>query len=400
MGAEDAAMRVGIDLRWLQRAYHNSPEGALGGMGMVVENLWRGLAEVAPRDVTPVGLLDHGPVPAPLAGLLAATPRAESHKIGLLGLCPPLDRRRKYANLVNLIEAEWVLRPTLRGLRLDALHMIDQHAPPPRRVGYPTIVTLHAFFADSRPGWLVHRALLDRITDATCVVAVSDAVAADYASHHNRTSAMVRMVHNGIDLAIFRPAPDADAAVRKDLPDGYLLHVGVLSAHKNPHGILAALARLRRERPIPALVSVGPYQATPGVRERLLALAEETGVADKLIVLDRGVSPRDMAALYRGSRGLVFPSLTEGFGLPVIESLACGTPCVVARTGGLIEVAGALGLFVDGTDPLSIAAGIVQLLDDEAHCKLVRSEGPEWAKRFSYQEMARRYLSIYAELAR
>lgn len=393
-------MRVGIDLRWLQRAYHNSPEGALGGMGMVIENLWRGLAEVAPPDVTPVGLLDHGPVPPPLAALLAATPRAETHGIGLLGLCPALDRRRKYANLINLIEAEWVLRPALRRLRLDVLHMIDQHAPPPRRAGCPTIATLHAFFGDSRPGWPVHRALLDRIADASCVVAVSDAVAADYARHHNRKDTMVRTAHNGIDLAIFRPTPDTDAAVREGLPDGYLLHVGVLSAHKNPHGILAALARLRRERPIPAFVSVGPYQATPGVRARLLTLAEEAGVADKLIVLDRGVSPRGMAALYRGARGLVFPSLTEGFGLPVIESLACGTACVVAQTGGLIEVAGQLGLFVDGTDPASIASGIARLLDDETHRQRVCTEGPEWAKRFSYQEMARRYLAIYTELVR
>lgn len=393
-------MRVGIDLRWLQRAYHNSPEGALGGMGMVLENLWRGLTEVAPPGVVPVGLLDHGPIPTPLIDLLNATARGETRRIGLLGLCSVLDRRRKYANLMNLIEAKWALRPMPRLLRLDVLHMIDQHAPPPRSAGCPTIATLHAFFAESRLGWPVHRALLDRIGDATCVTAVSDAVAADYARHHNRAGTMVRTVRNGIDLAVFRPAPDIDDVAREGLPANYLLHVGVLLPHKNPRGILSALARIRRERPIPPLVSVGPYQATPGVHEHLLGMAREAGIADKLIVLDRGLPPRGMAALYRGARGLVFPSLSEGFGLPAIESLACGTPCVVARTGGLVEVAGDLGLFVDGTDPISIADGITRLLDDDAHHQRIRIAGPEWAKRFSYQEMARGYLALYAELAR
>jgi glycosyltransferase involved in cell wall biosynthesis len=394
-------MRIGIDLRWLQLAYLRSPdEGALGGMGVVIENLWRGLAEVAPPDITPIGLLTHGPVPAQVSALLEAMPRGEAHRIGLLGLCSVLDRRRKYQNVINLIEAQWALRPMLRRLRLDVLHMTDQHAPPPRSTGYPTIVTLHALFADSRPGWLVHRILLDRIGDATCVAAVSDAVRTDYVRHHNQTGANVRTIHNGIDLAIFRPAPDTDVTVREGLPAEYLLHVGALLAHKNPRGIFSALARLRRERSIPPLVSVGPYQAVPGVCEHVLGMAREAGVADKLIVLDRGLPPRSMAALYRGARGLVFPSLTEGFGLPAIESLACGTPCVVAGTGGLVEVAGDLGLFVDGTDPASIADGIVRLLDDESHRRRVRAEGPEWAKRFSYQEMARRYLAIYTELAR
>lgn len=395
-------MRVGIDLRWLQRAYHNSPEGALGGMGVVLENLWRGLAEVAPPDVALVGLLERGAVPASLAAVLAGTPRAETHPVGLLGLCPPLDRRRKYANLINLIEMEWALEPMLRRLRLDILHMADQHAPPPRGVRCPTVATLHAFFGDSRPGWLLHRQLLDRIGDATCVVAVSEAVAADYGRHYNRKGAMVRTIHNGIDLAVFRPSPDADTdhQARANLPDEYLLHVGVLVAHKNPHGIVAALARLRRERSVPAFVSVGPYQAIPGAKEHVLALAARAGLADALIILDRGLPPRGMASLYRGARGLVFPSLTEGFGLPVIESLACGTPCVVTGVGGLVEVAGDLGLVVDGRDPCSIATGIARLLDDETHRHRVRSEGPRWAERFSYQAMARRYLALYAELAR
>lgn len=389
-------MRIGIDLRWLQRAYLNSPEGALGGMGAVIENLWRGLRGVAP-DATLVGLLNKGPVPAPLSALAGTGSRSELHAIGLHGLFPPLDRRWRYADVAHFIEAECGLGLALRRLRLDVLHMAD-HMPPPRGVGCPTVATLHEMFVYARDGWLVHRMLHDRIGRADCIVSVSNAIGKDYAANHNPRGAKVRVVQNGIDLSIFRP--DGDGAESFGLPSSYLLHGGLLTPRKNPHGIFAALGLLRKKREIPTFVSVGPYQVIPGMREHLMLLARDAGIADKFIPLDRGVSARGMASLYRGARGLIFPSLKEGFGLPAIESLACGTPCVVAQVGGLIEVAGDLGLFVDPTDPASIADGIARLLDDETHRQRVRIEGPEWAKRFSYQEMARGYLAIYRELIR
>lgn len=389
-------MRIGIDLRWLQRAYLNSPEGAVGGVAAVIENLWRGLSEIAP-DAVLVGLVNKGPVPAHLTALVGKSPRAELHAFGLHGLFPPLDRRWKYANVAYLLEAECGMGLALRRLRLDVLHMGD-HTAPPRGVGCPTVVTLHEFFADARRGWPVHRMLVGGIQRADRVVAVSEAIGRDYADSHTPSNGRVRVVRNGIDLAIFHPGNDKDD--RFNLPAGYLLHAGVLTPRKNPHGIIAALARLQKLCAIPTLVSVGAYQAIPGMREHLMRLAADAGVADKLIILDRGVSARDMAALYRGARGLVFPSLKEGFGLPAIESLACGTPCVVAEIGGLVEVAGTLGLFVDPADPASIAGGIARLLDDDAHRARVRIEGPEWATRFSHLEMARGYFAIYSELAR
>lgn len=389
-------MRIGIDLRWLQRAYLNSPEGALGGVGMVIDNLWRGLCDVAP-EATLVGLVNQGAVPPSLAARIGEHPRAELHAVGLHGFFPALDRRWRFANVAYLLEAECGMGLALRQLRLDVLHMGD-HTAPPRGIGCPTVVTLHEFFAYARAGWPVHRLLVDGIKRADRIVAVSQAIGDDYAVQHDPSRERIRVVQNGIDLSVFHPQGEGPAHF--GLPDQYLLHAGVLTPRKNPHGIIAAIALLQKSRAIPALVSVGAYQAIPGMREHLMALATEAGVADKLIILDRGVSARDMAALYRGARGLVFPSLKEGFGLPAIESLACGTPCVVARIGGLVEVAGMLGLFVDPADPASIADGISRLLDDGAHRARVRVEGPEWAKRFSHRQMARRYLSIYGELVR
>ncbi len=79
-----------------------------------------------------------------------------------------------------------------------------------------------------------------------------------------------------------------------------------------------------------------------------------------------------------------------------MEALACGTPCVVADTGGLPEVAGPLGILCDPREPASIARGIVRLMDDPAHRARVAAEGPRHAQAFSLEAMARGYLGVYA----
>ena len=117
-------MRIGIDLRWLQRAYINSPAGALGGMGIVIENLWRGLAETAP-ELTLVGLVNKGPVPAPLSALIKAAPRAEAHRIGRLAVG---DGEQPRAKVLAVAESrvgaqgshERLLEAILRRVRPDA----------------------------------------------------------------------------------------------------------------------------------------------------------------------------------------------------------------------------------------------------------------------------------------
>lgn len=385
-------MRIGLDLRWLQRAYRNSPEGALGGVGMVCESLWRGLARVADEAVL-IALVDHGPLPRPVEELVRAAPRHEIAAVGWRGLCPPLDRRWKYLTLVQFAETELGMRLP----PLDVLHLLD-HAPPPRGLLCPSVVTLHEFFDKVRQGWPIYRALCARMARADRVVAVSDAVGEDYRVHYAPRPDAVDVVRNGIDLDIFKPFDgDREAArTRHAIKGPYVMHVGVLTERKNPVGLVRALAAMRAQgREPPYLVSIGAYHAVPGRIERLRALASEAGVSDRLVVLARGVSSAELATLYRASLGLVFPSLHEGFGLPAIESLACGTPCVVSNTGGLVEVTGPLGIACDPTEPLSIAAGIARLLDDGAHRRRVAAEGPVWAQGFSREAMARGYLEVY-----
>lgn len=391
-------MRVGIDLRWLQRAHQNSPEGALGGVGTVIENLWRGVVSSA-SGITPVGLLHRGPIAPSFRALLDQTPGAEYHAVGVQELRPILGRAGRVRNVLRLVESEISAALPLDGLRLDVLHMTDQ-TPPPRHFEGASIVTLHALFESITREGAMSRYLYSGFRRAARVVAVSRAVASDYMSHSGGRRDRVSVVHNGIDLAIFKPGPTSEQLTsRFGIPGPYLLHVGVLTGVKNPVRLISALARLKREGTCPYLVSVGPYQTLPQFLKLVHTLAREHGVDDKLIILDRGCAPDDLAVLYRGSLGLIFPSQEEGFGLPVIESLACGVPCVVSRIGGGPEVAGDLGIYVDPHDVDAIAAGARHLMADSAHRARVAKEGPARARNFAMESMASGYLNVYREVA-
>lgn len=392
-------VRIGIDLRWLQRAHHNSPEGALGGVGIVIENLWRGLA-AASSDVKPVGLLHRGPVPPRMREILDLVPNAEYHAVGMQGLRPLLVRTGRVRNFLRLIESEAPGILPLNPLNLDVLHMTDQ-TPPPRYFSGPSVVTLHALFTSITREGRVSRHLYCGFRRATRVVAVSRAVASEYVTHADVRRERVSVIHNGIDLDIFKPQKSADALnPRFKIPGPYLLHVGVLTSVKNPEGLIAALGRLKRSGSCPYLVSTGPYQTLPQFLRLVNKLAREHDVADKVIVFDRGCAPEELAPLYRGALGLVFPSLEEGFGLPVIESLACGVPCVVSRVGGVPEVAGDLGIYVDPHDAEGIATGIRQLIADTGHRQRVAEQGPIRAREFSMQAMAANYLAVYREVSK
>ncbi len=399
-GPEDKKLRIGIDLRWLQRAYLNSPIGAVAGIGMFTQNLWRGLAESAPA-VDLVALVSREPLAEPFLRLIRAAPRHEIHAVGLAGLLPRLDRRGKYNQVVTLIETELGLGMSLDRLGLDVLHLTD-HRPPPRSVSCPTVTTLHEFFPWVRQGWPVHRYLCSKLGLATRIVAVSNGVGEDYARNYARGESRVSVIHNGIDLGVFAPkeAEREDVRAKFGLPGEYFIHAGVLSPRKNPAGLFKALARvITSTQKEVHLVNVAPYAAQPGTQETVAGLAREARIADRLVLIERGASPEEVAALYRSSIGLVFPSLSEGFGLPAAECLACGVPCVVSNTGALPEVVGELGILVDPHDPDDIAAGMVRLLDDESHRAMVRTKGPEWTERFSYQAMAAGYMEVYRELA-
>jgi glycosyltransferase involved in cell wall biosynthesis len=196
---------------------------------------------------------------------------------------------------------------------------------------------------------------------ADAVIAISNAAVADLVLHYRIPRARIRVIPLGVDARWFeRPADDdIDATLReRGLARGFFLHVGTLQPRKNLDALVTAYERLpaaiqaRRQ-----LVLVGKYGwGVAGLRDRLLAKR----ACGRVVWLD--YVPRDvLQALYYGAAGFVFPSLGEGFGLPVIEALAVGLPVVASELPALVEIARDHATFVPAADIDALSAALATI---------------------------------------
>jgi glycosyltransferase involved in cell wall biosynthesis len=181
--------------------------------------------------------------------------------------------------------------------------------------------------------------------------------------------------------------PDFRPEGRRHEGPPYVLFVGSLQPRKAPDLALQALAAVDSEL---RLVLAGPNK---GLEDDLRGLASQLGL-DRRVEFAGHVSKDDLAALYRGATALVFPSRYEGFGLPVLEAMASGTPVVAVASSSVPEVAGEAAILVPA-DPQALAAGIERAV---AERERMVTAGLERAARFTWAETARLTADVYREL--
>lgn len=170
----------------------------------------------------------------------------------------------------------------------------------------------------------------------------------------------------------------------------YLLCVSNRKAHKNEPKVLEAFARADIDLAI-RLIFTGE------ANERLLTLCRQLGVENRVAFIGR-VPEEDLPGLYRGAVALVFPSLYEGFGLPVIEAMACGTPVLTSNTTSLPEVAGDAALLVDPLSVEQITQGIERLCTDEALLTVLAERGLRQAAMFRWDGVSDKVQAVLDEL--
>ncbi len=291
----------------------------------------------------------------------------------------------------------------LRKHHIDLLHSPHHHAPLVVGPGIRRVVTFNdvTFLLLPERYPRVRRHYMAAVTRAAsrvadAVITPSDAVTSDVVKELGLKPEIVTTIPDAAG-AQYVPSADSDVArVRgeHDLSETYILSVGSQEPGKNRTRLIQAFNRIHEQHPGVQLVVVGQpawnYESDTN-------LVRQLGLQQRVRFLGY-VPDGDLPALYAGATFSAFPSLYEGFGLPVLESMACGTPVLTSNVGATAEVAGDAAILVVPYDVDAIADAIARLLDEEDLRGQLRTLGLERASQFSWDRTARETLAVYERL--
>jgi glycosyltransferase involved in cell wall biosynthesis len=304
--------------------------------------------------------------------------------------------RGMWGHFARLLWVQTALRIQVRAGRPAVLLNTVPEAILGSRVPQVTVVhdLLPLFFPAEYPRQQYYfRSLVPRVLRTSrVVVADSESTRRDVIASYGLAPDKVRMIYPGYDPAMYfvngAPPPVAGEGA-------YVLYVGNLLPHKNVLSLLDAVAILRRRRPVRLVIrGKGHPGYARAVRERM-----ETLDLGRAVRFEGYAGPRQLRELYARAACVVLPSLHEGFGLPVLEAMACGTPVITSSSSSLPEVAGDAALQVDPHDAIELSDAMHRLLDDPALRQELRERGLRWVGRFSWQRTAEQMSRLLDEVA-
>jgi glycosyltransferase involved in cell wall biosynthesis len=230
---------------------------------------------------------------------------------------------------------------------------------------------------------------------ARAIVAVSEHTKRDLRLFYGIDAGAIEVVPNGYDRERYRVGLASQEMKAKYDLQSYLLYVGNLLPHKNLQRLLRAFALIAAE--VPQLLVIAGHK-DPRYHPMLAAEAQALGMAQKVRFLDY-VPAADLPALYTGADVFVLPSLYEGFGLPILEAMACGTPVIASHTSAIPEVTGDAAVLIDPQDVPALAASMHAVLVNPEVREALRQRGLARAAQFSWDRTARAVLHILAKAA-
>lgn len=364
-------MRIAIDARLA--AYTR------GGIVHYIAWLARALAQLAPDEQ--LLLLEH------VRGRDGLASGPNVRRVALR--TPPHHRFEQLALALELLP-----------LRADVLHSPD-FIPPFRRT-CPAVITVHDL------GFLRFPETLDAaarryygqteraVRSAEAIVVPSVATASDLRTRFGVPDEKIAVIPHGV-ADLFQPAEPAVVErlrARLGLAGPYLLFVGTIEPRKGLDTLLRAFARLAPRAAGANALSLVLAGRRGWLDQPIFDLVERLGLGEQVRFLD-ALADAELPALYTGAEALVLPSRYEGFGLPVLEAMACGAPVVCSTAGALPEVAGDAALLVEPEDDAGLAATLERLRADAGLRADLRARGLARAAGFRWEESARRHLEVY-----
>lgn len=335
------------------------------------------------------------------------------HQVATISPVPCLSRLSRSPGISKYLgyPDKFVLFPPrlwMTAAKYDLVHVLDHSNSMYLRLlkRTPNLITCHDLlavraarneFPESALGWsgkLLQRWILAGMRSARNVLCVSNTTADDLKLLAGESGALVRVVHNPLNWN-YQPTPEIPVALfsRFGLKPGqaFFLHVGGNAWYKNRAGVLRIFARLSAMKQFSEarLFLVGrPFN------DELRSIIRNQAMGERVIEAVN-LTNEELQALYSNALALIFPSLVEGFGWPIIEAQACGCPVITSNRGPMSEVAGDAAIYIDPADPEGAAAAIAGELE---YRDCLRSKGFNNVKRFDQHRIASQYCAFYADV--
>lgn len=298
------------------------------------------------------------------------------------------------------VQSKPAFRSLVQKSRVDLLHVPSPWTPAP--LDTPLVSTVHdvtpLLYPRSLPLMLRLRykgQLNETLSHARRIITVSQVSLSALSAYANVSPAKVRVIHNGVSEK-FHPAVTADeqTAARRhySLPERFAFWVGDFRPEKNLSFLIQAWARLLHHIPDPPVLVLAGAQR--GEYRKLRKEVEKRGLEDK-VLFPGFIRDDDLPAVYSAATLFVFPSLYEGFGLPPLEAMACGTPCIVSHSSALPEVTGSAALLFNPVSLDSFEECVIRLLTDQDLYEALRRDGLEQSARFPWSKAGEETLDVY-----
>ncbi|MEX0617014.1 MAG: glycosyltransferase family 1 protein [Candidatus Woykebacteria bacterium] len=294
------------------------------------------------------------------------------------------------------LSVECLLKPP------DILFVPAHTIPVIRRPSMKTIVTIHDLGAEFLEAYhkFPQKIYLNWSTEyvgrsASHIIAVSESTKKDLTNTLRVPEKRVSVVYEGVDHSFFykRDTKEIEnVRLKYGLKNKYLLFVGTIQPRKNLVRLIEAFAKLSPTKT--DLVLVG----RPGwLYDEIYKAPKRFGVSERVKFMGFA-SQDDLPALYSGSEALVFPSLYEGFGLPIVEAMACEAPVITSRSSSMPEVSGGNALLIDPADVTDIAHNMIRILREEDLRYRLAAKGSEWSKKFSWEKAAEETIKVFEKV--